>query len=326
MTQFQSGTKKDLPGTRTLFECNQFRIPQVSEPVENDPDEPSESSVTRKRTIPQDQTTTVPKKLTRHDCYTPGQIDPHVMNELPIPIRQEVEDYLNNPSIILEPITDPERIEIAEKSFTQVMDHIDEAVLNELPLEMRREIMIAQKLRKIESKYPPVGGKRLIPVSVPTNKEKSNAFNVLMNSPQKQPGLKKQSIPIKKWRTETILQDEPNVPLIRFEPKPQANEQNKHKQPSIAGCTSLSDVKLMLREWIESSDEPNQIDLDLFQNYLIDLLNNYNAEMVHQLLAYGLLQLKTSNKINWNEKFQVLITAVQIRFCQMYGGAKMDLS
>jgi hypothetical protein len=258
--------------------------------------------------------------LTRHDRYTPGQIDPHVMNELPIPIRQEVEEYLKNPPMI---ISGSDRNEIAEKSFTQVMDHIDEAVLNELPPEMRREITIAQKLRKIESKYPPIGGKRLVPISnSTTTKEKNNAFNVLMNSPQKQPGSKKTSIPIKKWRTETILQEETIAPLTRFEPKPQINKQ----QPSIAGCTSLSDVKLMLREWIESSDEPNQIDIDLFQNYLIDLLNNYNAEMVHQLLTYGLLQLKTSNKINWNDKFQVLITAVQIRFCQMYGGAKMDLS
>jgi len=82
----------------------------------------------------------------------------------------------------------------------------------------------------------------------------------------------------------------------------------------------------MLREWIESSDEPNETDIVLFQNYLIDLLNNYNAEMVHQLLIYGLLQLKTLTKNKWNEKFQILINAVQTRFCQMYGGAKMDLS
>ncbi len=259
-------------------------------------------------------------RLIRHDCYTPGQIDRHVMNELPTPIRQELEEYLNNPpSIIPESISDSDRITIAEKSFTQVMDHIDESVLNELPPEMRREITIAQKLRQIESKYPPIGGKRLVPIALPSNATTKDAFNVLMNSPQKQPVSKKTSIPIKKWRTETILQEERIIPHSR-------NEQSKQQQPSIAGCTSLSDVKLMLREWIESSDEPNEIDIDLFQNYLIDLLNNYNAEMVHQLLIYGLLQLKISTKSNWNNQFQLLIDAVQIRFCQMYGGAKMDLS
>jgi hypothetical protein len=248
------------------------------------------------------------------------------MNELPTPIRQEVEEYLKNPPSIIIPdsISDSDRNEIVEKSFTQVMDHIDESVLNELPPEMRREITIAQKLRKIESKYPPVGGKRLIPISIPSNtttKEKNNAFNVLMNSPQKQqqqPVSKKISNPIKKWRTETILQEETNVPISHI-------EQTK-QQPSIAGCTSLSDVKLMLREWIESTDEPNQIDIDLFENYLIDLLNNYNAEMVYQLLIYGLLQLKTLVKKTWNDKFQILIDAVQTRFCQMYDGAKIDLS
>jgi hypothetical protein len=243
------------------------------------------------------------------------------MDELPSSIRQEVEEYLKNPPsiIIPESNSDSNRNEIAEKSFTQVMDHIDESVLNELPPEMRREITIAQKLRKIESKYPPVGGKRLVPIAIPPNsttKEKNNAFNVLMNSPQKQPGTKKVSIPIKKWRTETILQQESIVPNFRFDQKLPTNEQNEQQQqqPSIAGCTSLSDVKLMLREWIESSDEPNDIDIDLFQNYLIDLLNNYNSE------------LKTIIKNNWNEKFQIMIDVVQTHFCQMYAGAKMDLS
>ena len=82
----------------------------------------------------------------------------------------------------------------------------------------------------------------------------------------------------------------------------------------------------MLREWIESSDEPNEFDLLLFQNYLIELLNSYNAEMVHQLLIYGLLQLKTVNRTKWNEQFQRIIDAVQGRFRQMYGGARMKLS
>jgi len=245
------------------------------------------------------------------------------MDELPTSIRQEVEEYLKNPPSIIIPESnlDSDQNQIAEKSFTQVMDHIDESVLNELPPEMRREITMAQKLRQIESKYPPVGGKRLIPIANSTIKEKNNAFNVLMNSPQKQPGSKKVSIPIKKWRTETILQQEAIVSNFRFEQKLPTT-----KQPSIAGCISFNDVKLMLREWIESSDEPNDIDIDLFQNYLIDLLNNYNAEMVHQLLIYGLLQLKTLTKTNWNNNFQIIIDAVQLRFCQMYGGAKMDLS
>jgi hypothetical protein len=244
------------------------------------------------------------------------------MNELPTPIRQEVEEYLRNPPPFPAFITDSERNDIIEKSFTQVMDHIDESVLNELPPEMRREIINAQKLRQIESKYPPVGGKRIVPVSnSTTTKDKNNAFNILMNSPQKPSISKKPSNGIKKWRTETILNEENFLPISRNEQK-----SDSPKQPNIAGCTSLNDVKLMLREWIESSDEPNQIDLDLFQNYLIDLLNFYNAEMVQQLLIYGLLQLKTLTKNKWNELFQNLIDTVQIHFRQMYSGANMDLS
>ncbi|UJR28873.1 hypothetical protein I4U23_010095 [Adineta vaga] len=341
MTQLQSTLKttngKDMNGHRTLFECNQFRIPKpvtTTENQRNNDDEPSESSVTRKRPMQQESTTitVIPKKVTRLDCYTPGQIDPHVMNELPELIRQELEEYLKSPRPIDEQNVDSNQTEIIEKSFTQVMDHLDEAVLNELPPEMRREIVMAQKLRKMESRYPPIGGKRLIPVSIPSNsvtKENNNAFNVLMNSPQKQPVSKKTSIPIKKWRTETILNEEPIVPIIRTESKLQTDyrEQQQKQHPSIAGCTSLNDVKLMLREWIESSDEPNQIDLDLFQNYLLDLLTSYNAEMVHQLLIYGLLQFKPlTNKIQWMEHFQNLIDTVQTRFQQMYGGATMDLS
>jgi len=259
------------------------------------------------------------------------------MNELPMPIRRELEEYLKNnspappvlkppppppaPSTTTTEICDP----IAEQSFTQVMDHIDESVLNELPPEMRREIAMAQKLRKIESKYPPIGVKRPVPTSAPSNPTTTNnAFNVLMNSPKKPITTKKTSNPMRKYRTETNLQEESIPPIARTEIKPVRADVSK--QPSIAGCKTLSEVKLMLREWIESSDEPNQIDLELFENYLIDLLNSYNAEMVHQLLVYGLIQLKTLMKTTWNQLFQNVINAVQNRFCQMYGGAKMDLS
>jgi hypothetical protein len=68
MTQFQSTIKnnraKDINGHRTLFECNQFRIPKppISTDNNQDFDEPSESSVIRKRPIQQDQTTTIAKK------------------------------------------------------------------------------------------------------------------------------------------------------------------------------------------------------------------------------------------------------------------------
>ena len=254
------------------------------------------------------------------------------MNELPTPIRQEVEEYLRNPPPISEHVNDrvdPKHSDVAEKSFTQVMDHLDESVLNELPPEMRREIAMAQKLRQIESRYPPVGGQRLVPLPATTNptaREKSNAFNVLMNSPQKLPVVKKSTNPIKKWRTETTLQEEASVGLPQHERRMNSTEHDLQQQPSIAGCSSLSEVRLMLREWIESSDEPNEFDLLLFQNYLIELLNSYNAEMVHQLLTYGLLQLRTVDRTNWNEQFQQIIDAVQERFRRMYGGAKMNLS
>ena len=340
MTQFQSDLKssraKDLTGNRTLFECQQFRVPKPVESTHIDDevqviDEPSESSVTRKRPITTDQNSVVSKKVSRYDSYSHEQIDPGVMNELPTQIRQELEEYLKNPPALLRTTShsfDVEPHDVAEKSFTQVMDHLDEAVLNELPPEMRREIAMAQKLRQLESKYPPVGGKRLVPAAVPSNlaaKDKSNAFNVMMNSPQKQPVPKKATNPMKKWRTETVLNDEPSLPTSRSEPRLNTLVENS-AQPSIAGYSSLSDVKLMLREWIESSDEPAPIDLDLFQTYLIELLRTYNAEMVQQLLMYGLVQLEALTKTTWEDKFQQMIEAVQARFRQMYGGAKMDLS
>lgn len=256
------------------------------------------------------------------------------MDELPSSIRQEVEEYLKNP-----PITSKNKAQttdVAEKSFTQVMDHIDESVLNELPPEMRREISIAQKLRQIESKYPPIGGKRVQP-AVTTSKEKGNAFNVLMNSPQKSTTTtsttnsnnnnnnKKSTTSMKKWRTDALINEESNLPRSHSETRLNTMIETNPSQPSIAGCSSLSDVKLMLREWIESNDEPASIDVDLFQSYLIQLLNTFNAEMVQNLLIYGLRQIETLEKRTWNENFQRMIDAVQTRFRQMYGGAKMSL-
>lgn len=52
-----------MNGARTLFECNQFRIPTVvPAAIDDNLDEPSESSVTRKRPIQQEQTSAIPKK------------------------------------------------------------------------------------------------------------------------------------------------------------------------------------------------------------------------------------------------------------------------
>ncbi|CAF2988305.1 unnamed protein product [Rotaria sp. Silwood2] len=71
ITQLQSTTKtthgQDINGTRTLFECNQFRVSKPAISIDNDDtnqnaDQPSESSVTRKRPIQQEQTTTIARK------------------------------------------------------------------------------------------------------------------------------------------------------------------------------------------------------------------------------------------------------------------------
>ena len=53
--------KKDLAGTRTLFECNQFRS---TTNTENDIEEIGHSSVTRKRSIQAEEptSTTIAKK------------------------------------------------------------------------------------------------------------------------------------------------------------------------------------------------------------------------------------------------------------------------
>jgi hypothetical protein len=59
---------KDINGYRTLFECNQFRVPKPTISIENDDenqnsDQPSESSsVTRKRPIQQEPTTVIARK------------------------------------------------------------------------------------------------------------------------------------------------------------------------------------------------------------------------------------------------------------------------
>jgi hypothetical protein len=50
-----------MNGNRTLFECNQFRGPPKTS--DDNLDEPSESSVIRKRSLQQESpTTTIPKK------------------------------------------------------------------------------------------------------------------------------------------------------------------------------------------------------------------------------------------------------------------------
>ena len=68
----KNGLSKDLAGNRTLFDCHQFRVPELAVATEargggggggaTSADLPSESCVTRKRPMPQEPTTDVAKK------------------------------------------------------------------------------------------------------------------------------------------------------------------------------------------------------------------------------------------------------------------------
>ncbi|CAF0953613.1 unnamed protein product [Didymodactylos carnosus] len=337
-------------GNKTLFDCKMFNLPKKAKSatetdgfgVDND-QQTNECMINEKR----NERSTIDKHLegqattsadnviqraettTASNIFSPGQIDPDVLDQLPNSIREEVEQHLkarvqyqrtkNSTPITTRRLSEPNK-SVAETSFTQVIDHLDENVLNELPEEMRREIMGAKKTRKISIKYDVV--KKKPPVPLPVVSNQNNAFAVIMQSPQKQSVVEKakgstKSNPIKKL-TSNIHEEEEGRNTTSVTSKTRQQQQqplSTYVPPQLMGRQTLNEVKLLLTNWIKTSDSPSCEDINHFQSYLEVLLEEYNTEMIYTLLRFTMSQIKSKkNNDSWTHCFACILDNIQILF------------
>ena len=97
-------------------------------------------------------------------------------------------------------------------------------------------------------------------------------------------------------------------------PEPEVTKVN------LCGAVTLTEVKVIVREWIESCLCPEPDDLYQFVQYLCDLIEDKNLEQVYLLLKYFKRCLKYANEgHSWNEKYADITVQVQSIVKAIYG-------
>jgi DNA repair protein REV1 C-terminal domain len=62
--------------------------------------------------------------------------------------------------------------------------------------------------------------------------------------------------------------------------------QKQPEQPSLSGATDLADVRMLLKEWFQSTDIPEEEDREAVCRYLVSLVCNHQLDHVEPLLLF----------------------------------------
>lgn len=159
-----------------------------------------------------------------------------------------------------------------------IITQLDQDILAELPLDIQREIQA--ECKKHPKPLPKPAIKTVSNKSPRKKPRKSKTTSLVNNSRYHTPSQPTLKGLVKK--TNEKKADLISPPKIDQEIKPQ---QSKPKI-TICGAETEIEVKLLLNEWVKSTDEPENEDFARLENYLVELLNHKNMELVYKLLVY----------------------------------------
>eukprot|EP00118_Oscarella_pearsei_P000496 m.5093 g.5093 ORF g.5093 m.5093 type:complete len:948 (+) comp12066_c0_seq1:27-2870(+) len=90
------------------------------------------------------------------------------------------------------------------------------------------------------------------------------------------------------------------------------------KQPTLLGVYLLRDVCNVIRSWISSTEEPEEVDVEAFSEYLDQLIDQQDLETIVILLRF--FQRQVQEKLKWTKAFSAVLTIVQSRTKMKFGG------
>ncbi|XP_070561511.1 DNA repair protein REV1-like isoform X2 [Ptychodera flava] len=102
-------------------------------------------------------------------------------------------------------------------------------------------------------------------------------------------------------------------------PTQETTQPDPEKTVNLCGRVELKDVKLLLGEWIESCITPEDEDVEQFVQYLSDLVDDKNLEMVDLLLKYMRRMVAQSNQKQWTDSYSAIVNRVQGLIKSVYG-------
>jgi DNA repair protein REV1 len=90
------------------------------------------------------------------------------------------------------------------------------------------------------------------------------------------------------------------------------------RQPTLLGTYELADVRSVVKEWIGSTNDPEEVDIVEFQDYLDKLFDEWNLDMIIVLLKC--FRRQALAKSMWCKVYNRVLTVVQQKVKTKYGG------
>nr|XP_006819721.1 PREDICTED: DNA repair protein REV1-like [Saccoglossus kowalevskii] len=90
-------------------------------------------------------------------------------------------------------------------------------------------------------------------------------------------------------------------------------------KPNLCGRVDLSDVKTLVKEWIESCPAPELEDVGQFVQYINDLVDDKNLETVDLLLKYLKRHVMKTGRSEWKDGYNLIVIQTQDLIKSIYG-------
>ncbi|XP_077982808.1 DNA repair protein REV1-like [Glandiceps talaboti] len=93
----------------------------------------------------------------------------------------------------------------------------------------------------------------------------------------------------------------------------------KEESVNLCGRVEVRDVKALLKEWIQSCINPEKEDIQQFIQYMSELVEDKNLEMVDLLLKYLKRQVMQCNPNHWKDGYNIIYSQTQSIVKMVYG-------
>ncbi|KAM9487515.1 DNA repair protein REV1 isoform 1-T1 [Clarias gariepinus] len=289
----------------------------------------------------------------------PSQVDHSVLDALPPELREQVEQAWNHkqvPDTSLHPAIPQQSFSVAPSVLLHLPDQpgqtgstgiilelpdfsqVDPEVFAALPKELQEELHSAYRRREstqaqvvdqrnplLHLKQTSVGRtkrrykrknaspakkgasplKKLIPGNSPAKSSPTKTIPLSQKSKEALTGFK-----IENRHPSSSLNHQASEVLSKCTPRP---------VPTLAGAFELSDVRVLLREWVTTISEPMEEDILQVVKYCTELVEDKDLEKLDLVIKYMKRLMQQSVESVWSMAFDFILDNVQVVVQQTYG-------
>ncbi|XP_062505261.1 DNA repair protein REV1-like isoform X2 [Corticium candelabrum] len=252
------------------------------------------------------------------DIPPSSQVDPSVLAALPDDIRKPIENaYCKRGIAVCDQMSSGSskgtlaHTRQATKQAAPAthslppFSEIDPEYLSALPPGMRKEILDAYSIPSITQ---PLTSRKSSKAAVRTGAaSKSTSRRKATTLLQPPPIVSSSSQSVSSSSNATVTSNPESASKTRV-----------LKQPTLLGVFELADVRSVVKQWIASTDDPEEVDVEEFETYIDKLMENWKLDMIVVLLK--LFRRQVMEKAKWCKVYNEVLTYIQQRVSVEYGG------